>query len=110
MEYRKITKDEKRLLDYLVNKSGVILPPNWESQLKVQNMNDGNMGSLYLNISIPEKKRRKFGKTISECRFKDSDEIDVIASLNVDKEGNLFELDIWKVNFTELRTIPLNLI
>jgi hypothetical protein len=107
MEYRKITKDEKRLLSHLINKSAITLPQNWESQLKVQNLNDGNMGSLYLSLTPIEKKEREYGKTVSECHFKDSDGVDVIVSLNLDKEGNLFELDVWKVNFTELKNIPL---
>jgi hypothetical protein len=108
MEYRKITKNEKRLLDYLVNKSAILLPHDWESHLKVQNMNDGNMGSIHLCLFPHNDKNREYGTTISECHFKDSDGIDVIASLNLDKDGNLFELDIWKVDFTELKHIPLN--
>lgn len=69
-------------------------------------MNDGGMGSLYLfpNGVIIEK--RSFGKCVSTCQFTDKDGVEVIASLNVDKNGELFELDIWKTDYSPLISIP----
>lgn len=72
----------------------------------VRPMNDGMMGSLYL---FPQGKiiaGRKFGKQISDFQFTDVDGVEVIASLNVDSDGNLFELDIWKTDFGKLIKLP----
>lgn len=107
MNYRNITIDEKRLLDYLVKKSHFNLPDNWDQSLQVSEMDDENMGSLRLFTSQCDVGKPSFGKRVSECHFKDSDGVDVIASLNIDSNGNIYELDLWKVNFTELKKIPL---
>jgi hypothetical protein len=66
-------------------------------------MDDGGMGSLLLfpNGNIVE--GRKFGKQISDLQFIDSDGVEVLASLNTDVDGNLFELDIWKTDFGMLK-------
>lgn len=103
MEFnRKPTPSEERLLNLLIKKASVMFPANWKEGLLVRPMNDGGMGSLYLfpkgEVSID----RRFGKQVSEFQFKDQDGIEVIASLNVDNNGKLFELDIWKTDFSKL--------
>ena len=69
-------------------------------------MNDGKMGSLYLFPNGEVKENRILGKQISEFQFKDLDDIDAIASLNIDQNGELFELDIWKTDFSQLIKLP----
>lgn len=101
---RKPTSDELRLIKFLVAESSVKLPNNWESQLTVKSMDDQGMGSLFLFQS--NKNERKFGEQISECTFIDNDGVKVIVSLNVDQYGELFELDIWKVDYTPLIKFP----
>jgi hypothetical protein len=64
------------------------------------------MGSLYLLPQGKEIEGRTFGKQISDLQFKDLDGVEVIASLNTDNEGKLFELDIWKTNFSKLLSLP----
>jgi hypothetical protein len=46
---------------------------------------------------------------VAEYIFKDADGVDVIASLNVDQNNELFELDIWKTTFDQLVRIPENI-
>ena len=70
----------------------------------VEDMNDGNMGSL--RFTTPDSRTRKFGKKISEAEFADEDGILASAVINLDDQGNLFELDIWKVDFSPLRRHP----
>jgi len=70
-------------------------------------MNDDGMGSLRLYPDGSEAIDRKFGKQVSECQFIDKDRIEVIASLNLDQIGSLYELDIWKTNFEKLLQIPI---
>ena len=103
---RKIFPSEERLLDFLIKKSSIHFPINWKDNLLVQPMHDGKMGSLLLFPYGIMKNNRIFGKQISECQFKDKDGIDVVVSLNIDKEGDLFELDNWKVDFSPLISIP----
>lgn len=101
---RKPTNDELRLIKFLIAESSIKLPNNWELQLTVKPMNDQGMGSLFLFLS--NNNERKFGEQISECSFIDNDGVKVIASLNVDQYGELFELDIWKVDYTPLIKLP----
>src|SRR5690606_38262432 len=103
---RKATAQEERLIEFLIKQSSIILSDNWKENLMVSPMNDGKMGSLYLFPDGKIIKNRFFGKQISEFQFTDLDGIEVIASLNIDSEGKLFELDMWKVNFEKLIKFP----
>jgi len=97
---RKPTNEEIQIIGFLVKKANYT-QHGWQKNLMVANMNDG-MGSLLL---IPEEQKndeRLFKAQISEAIFKDSDGIDVLLSLNIDKEGYLFELDVWKVNYEKV--------
>jgi hypothetical protein len=76
--------------------------------LKVVNMDDGGMGSLKLfpkQIVLVDEVR-SFGQAICEYFFQDEDEVQVIATINLDSKGELFELDVWKTNYTELKKLP----
>ncbi len=107
MVFRKPTAQEQRLLDVLVARaSEIILPTNWKETLRVQPMEDGGMGSLLLFPSGQSAEKHLFGRRVSECQFTDADGTQVIASLNVDQAMQLFELDIWKTDFSPLIRIP----
>jgi len=103
---RKPTDIEKDLLKLLINKSSILFPADWENELLVSPMKDGGMGSLYLYPKGTIGTKRTFGKQVSEYQYKDMDGIDVIVSLYLDGDGNLYELDIWKTNFNELISFP----
>ena len=77
-----------------------------DSFLLVSPLHDGKMGSLTLFPHNTLNKERHFGVQVSECQFKDIDGVPVIASLYLDKDNELFELDIWKVDFSKLEMIP----
>lgn len=107
MILREITIDEKRLLDYLMDKAKIKLSHDWEKHLKVASLDDEGMGSLYLcSPSNKEYSKRKFGKMVSECIFKDTDGVDVIASLYLDEDKQIYEIDIFKVDFSKFQSIP----
>lgn len=103
---RKPTIQEERLLELLVKKSSLILPDNWKDNLLVRPMDDGEMGSLLLFPKGVIIEGRIMGEQVSDFQFTDSDGIEVIASLNLDENGNLFELDIWKTDFSRLIRLP----
>lgn len=98
---------EEKLLDHLIHLASLIsLTSDWKEKLVVELMDDGGMDSLRLFPNGPIKENRVFGKQVSEYQFLDKDGIPVIASLNVDDMGNLFELDIWKTNYSALQQLP----
>ncbi len=103
---RKPTIQEERLLELLVKKSSIAIPENWKDGLLVCPMDDGEMGSLYLFPQGKVIEGRVLGEQISDFQFRDLDGVEVIASLNVDSNGNLFELDIWKTDFGKLLKFP----
>ncbi|MFD2888296.1 DUF6984 family protein [Chitinophaga cymbidii] len=92
---RKPSSQELRLIKFLVCRAVKPLPANWESDLMVQPMQDGGMGSLTLFRHGYAVGKREFGEWSSEYQFLDSDGVSDIASLNLDNNGELFELDMW---------------
>ncbi|MBB4037101.1 hypothetical protein GGR21_003016 [Dysgonomonas hofstadii] len=107
---RKPTTKELMLLKILVNKSSIHIPADWDKDLMVLPMIDGGMGSLFLLPQRYDKnEKRLFGKQASDIQFQDIDGITVIVSLNTDKKGELYELDIWKTDYSPLIEIPDNI-
>ena len=103
---RKLTPSEGNLIAILVKNSKNNFSENWMEGLLVRSMKDGGMGSILLFPGGKITEGRRFGSIVSEYHFKDVDGIDVIASLIVDEDGNLFELDIWKTDFSKLINLP----
>jgi hypothetical protein len=68
----------------------------------VYDLNDGGMGS----IKFTNNDQRLYSEDILEVNYIDSDSTPVVISLTLDDEGNLFELDFWKVNFEKLLRYP----
>lgn len=99
---RKLTKNEEQFITFLINNSSIKMPANWSNGLLAQSLNDGGMGSLYLFYKRTLSKKRRFGEQVSEITFIDKDGVEVIASLNVDENGELYELDIWKTDYSRL--------
>ena len=65
-------------------------------------MNDGGMGSLEFESCKPSRKAHE----LVEAQFEDIDGTLVSVSVNVDQDGDLFELDFWKVDFSPLLRFP----
>lgn len=68
----------------------------------VREMDDGRMGSLQFVGAA----HRRMGSTAGRAEFDDADGVPVSVALLLDEEGQLFELDIWKVDFSPLIRIP----
>ena len=77
--------------------------PQLEAAL-VQDMQDGGMGSIQFHRQTSDE--RRFGKEIAEGTFRDNDGVLVSVTLNLDQFGELFELDVWKVDFSPLVRYP----
>lgn len=67
----------------------------------VTEMNDGGMGGLKFESL---KKERSLGRDISKAEFSDEDGVTVIVTLSSDNYGDIYELDLWKVDFSPLKT------
>lgn len=102
---RKPTEKEIRLIKHLIGNHSICLSEHWESELLVSDMDDGGMGSLVLYPQL-NSENREFGKQVSEYQFLDKDNVLVIATLYVDKQNCLYELDIWKVDYSPLLSLP----
>jgi hypothetical protein len=61
-------------------------------------MSDG-LGSAYFPQPGKDAHSRRFGRRMAELQFDDADGVPVIASLNVDEDGDLYEMDIRKTDF-----------
>lgn len=92
---------EKPLLLFLLDRAKLVIPLDG---IKVTPLNDGGMGSLQFCSSHTE--HRSLGKTASECTFRDKDNTEVLVFLDLDQNAQLFELDIFKVDFSPLLQWP----
>ena len=72
----------------------------------VEDMEDGGMGSLLLIPKAAENTQRSMGAEIASGTFRDSDGVLVVVAVNVDKNDMLYELDVWKVTFEPLLSLP----
>ncbi len=69
---------------------------------RVQTMLDGHMGSLRFVGSSD----RCYGRALISVVAHDVDTTPLLISLDLDQHGNLFELDVWKVDFSPLIRLP----
>ena len=104
---REPTIEEDRIIRFLISKScaehamDVRLGP-----YMVQEMQDGGMGSLYIiPKAIASKTERETGPMVAEFHANDIDDIEMVISLFLDTDLTPFELDIWKVDFSPLRSL-----
>ncbi|MEQ8358202.1 MAG: hypothetical protein RH860_01860 [Cytophagales bacterium] len=89
-------------MDHLISISEKSFNTN---NLLVSEMHDGSMGSLFIH-SKNQKSERKFKDRIAEAKFLDKDSVPILVSLNVDQFDELFELDIWKVDYSRVIKFP----
>ena len=103
---RPLSSDERRLAVLLLSsrREGVSLIAQLD-QIRVREMSDGGMRSLRFE---GESGQRSRSATVASAQFRDADGIPVLVSLDLDQNGRLFELDIWKVDFSPLQKIPEN--
>ena len=104
---RELTTNEKVLMETLLRSTadahGLI-----ESlgSILVSEMEDGGMGSLLLVPFGMAEAQRAFGRTVLTGEFTDSDGVLVSVCINVDTGERLYELDVWKADFSELLAWP----
>jgi hypothetical protein len=73
--------------------------------MKVQTMADGGMGSIRF-YNGRERSPLDYGGQIAEAAFQDADGVPVSVTLSVDATGDLFEMDVFKADFSPLIRYP----
>jgi hypothetical protein len=91
---RKLSEAEHGLVSFLLGKE---ITDTLEADPKPE-----GMGSL----RFVGQNGRKFGSCVAETTFTDADGVLVSAALYLDQFGELFELDLWKVDFSPVQRIP----
>lgn len=110
IQSRELTAGERNLIRCLLAKADTSSVQRFELQgMRGILLSDGGMGSLRLISGNVIKPNRAFGSKASEIEFVDADGIPVSVALILDKDGEPFELDIFKADFSPVLSIPLNL-
>lgn len=107
MPLRKPTESEIKLIAFLAKQGNYNLPAGWSETILVNNMDEGGTGSLTIQYTDGKKyEQRRFGRELSEYTFKDKDRVPVTVTLNLDEDDNLYELDVWKLDFSSVIAYP----
>jgi hypothetical protein len=106
IQYREPAAEERQLLSALLKQvPHLLLPQGWLDSVRVWSLDDGRMGSF--RIAPHSTKVQRPGRAdVASLEFCDIDGIKVLVSLNLDSEGEPFEVDIWKTNFQPLIRLP----
>lgn len=94
---RKISAKEAKLVRKILARNNFLFPSKLCDMI-VESLDDGGMGSLRFLHS-----NQKFNQSLIPYVFKDTDGVDVSATINLDTNGEVYELDLWKVNFQPLK-------
>lgn len=104
---RKLKEEEYDLIVFLLKDN-----PNYDRILRelpelfVEEMDDGGMGSLRFLPKVGER-TVFFGEEIARISLSDVDGMLLSITVNLDKQGEIFELDIWKGDFSPLIQFPI---
>ncbi len=101
---RPLRKEESDVLAALLGMVPDRRTPPYEGELFAVNLNDGGMGSVRLTDRLD--RPRKMGRELVTAHYIDADGVPVIISVNLDEDGQLFEIDFWKVDFSPLERYP----
>jgi hypothetical protein len=104
MMKRRLRPDEIAFLMAMLSSRPEVAPlVSQIPQSLVEDMDDGGMGGIKF-VSTHED--RHLGRELASVEFLDEDETAVIATLSLDNYGDLYELDIWKTDFSPLKRLP----
>ena len=103
---RELREDELRVLRKVLSQTSI--ETEFEEQvasMKVQTMADGGMGSIRF-YNGRDRSPLDYGGQIAEAAFQDADGVPVSITLSVDTIGDLFEMDVFKADFSPLIRYP----
>lgn len=103
---RRLKEDERTLLTELI--AGMPAAAHllgFLADALVEEMNDGGMGSLRFCAS--NERPRRLSAQLTQREFVDVDGVPVMVAVNLDDRGELYELDVWKIDFSPLKRFPV---
>jgi hypothetical protein len=106
---RNLTKREANLIELLAKRGSFHLPLGWNERTKIEPYEDGlnRLFTLHPKGFKEDKERGPAKPLKSDFVFHDKDGSAVSAFLYLDQQGELFELDLWKMdNDSPLIEIP----
>ncbi|MGO4727754.1 MULTISPECIES: DUF6984 family protein [unclassified Inquilinus] len=106
---RSLHEWERQVLSALIEASSLdaaLRSPEVLDTLRVRDMLDGGMGSIRFVAPQGETKRKLGAAGVAELAYVDVDGVLVSFALNLDQQGDLFEVDAWKVDSSPLRQPP----
>jgi len=104
---RALKKEEQELISFMLkdNKEFEYFITHQLTHSKVEEMNDGNMGSLkFLSVKNIKSKMKE---EIARIDLHDIDGIPLSITLNINTDNELYELDIFKGDFSPLKKFPV---
>lgn len=105
MVRRKLRREEVSLITWMIKNTDECERILSELEdLTVEEMTDGGMGSLRVVISGED--NRVYSRELAKVDLFDIDQIPVFISINLDADGNFFELDVFKGDFSPLKKFP----
>ena len=99
---RLLRDDERDVITIMLRTGGFNTLRARLDKAYVVDLQDGGMGGIRF-VSGGEQCR---DHAVAQARYVDDDGVSVSIELNVDGEGELFELDLWKVDFSRLKRFP----
>jgi len=102
---RKLKPEEIELLIYMIKdtpEGKKII--NKLPDLIIEEMDDGGMGSL--QVAVENKDERLFIRELANIDLFDIDGVPLFISVNLDTNGDFYELDIFKGDFSPLKKFP----
>jgi hypothetical protein len=105
---RSLRDDERALVSALVAVAQIdcaLASPAALDAARVKDMMDGGMGSIRFLSSTGET-GRGVGHAAAELWYTDCDDVAVTFCLILDDRGDLYEVDVWKVDFSPLKRYP----
>ncbi len=105
MIVRKLKQDEVALITWMIKNT--VEGPNIIRELdkiSVEEMDDGGMGSL--KVVVNGEDRRIYSRDLAKADLWDMDKVPLFLSVNLDTDGNFFELDIFKADNSPLKKFP----
>jgi hypothetical protein len=103
---RKLKSEEVGLITHMLNQV-----PNGDYFIKklpslmVTEINNGRMGRLRFLSETSQK--RTMQKEVAHINLRDADDMSLSITLNLGTDGELYEFDIFKADFTPLKQFPL---
>jgi len=102
---RSLNKDEIALISWMIKgklRGQKII--DTLDKLLVEEMKDGGMGSLKVNIE--GKDDRIYSRELAKADLFDIDGIPVFISINLDQNDDFYEFEVFKADFSKLQKIP----